>query len=153
MYMKILKLSFILPVVGTMTLLSGCATTGKSIAAGGLIGAGAGGIIGAIADPGANGQYRTRNIIIGSALGGVAGITAGALIGDGIEEKKKDAYEDGKKAGEKSNSSRRPEGSPPELKNPKVEARWIEAKSTGNRYVDGHWEYIISEPARFEEVQ
>ena len=140
--------------IGVLALLalSGCATTGKSMALGGAIGAGAGGLAGAIADPGTNGQYRTRNIIIGSALGGVAGLATGALIGDGIEEKKKDAYESGRESAQKSNAQH-PAGSPPELKNAKVEARWIEGRTTGNRYVDGHWEYVITEPARFEESQ
>ena len=38
----------------------------------------------------------------------------------------------------------------PSLRNPKVESRWIEGRVIGNRYVDGHFEYIISEPARWE---
>ena len=38
----------------------------------------------------------------------------------------------------------------PDLKNPKVEARWIEGKVAGNRYIDGHFEYIIVEPAHWD---
>ena len=136
-----------------LNLLSGCATTGRSIAAGGGIGAGTGALVGAIADPGTDGQYRTRNIIIGSALGGVAGMAAGALIGDGIEDKKREAYESGRDSAQKSSSPQRPAGSPPGLKSAKVEARWVEGKVTGNRYVDGHWEYLITEPARWDESQ
>ena len=86
---------------------TGCATTGKSIAAGGAIGAGAGALVGAIADPGVHGQYRTRNVFIGAALGGVAGITTGAIIGDGIEGKKKEAFEDGRKSAEASHVNER----------------------------------------------
>jgi hypothetical protein len=147
-----------LTLILTLTSLStfaftGCATTGKSIAAGGAIGAGTGALVGAIADPGANGQYRTRNVFIGAALGGMAGMATGALIGDGIEDKKKEAYEDGRKSAQKSNESQRPAGSPPELKSAKVEARWIEGKVAGNRFVDGHWEYLITEPARWGETQ
>jgi hypothetical protein len=136
-----------------LNILSGCATTGRSIAAGGALGAGTGALVGAIADPGNNGQYRTRNIIIGSALGGVAGIATGALIGDSVEDSKKEAYASGRESAQKDNSTKRPIGSPPELKSAKVEARWIEGKVTGNRYVDGHWEYLITEPARFEDSQ
>ncbi len=143
---------FTLLILSTVTL-AGCATTGKSIAAGGAIGVGTGALVGAIADPGSHGQFRTRNIIIGSALGGVAGIAAGALIGDGIEDKKKEAYESGRDSAQKQAASQRPAGSPPELKSAKVEARWIEGKVTGNRYVDGHWEYLITEAARWEDAQ
>ena len=150
--MKNLILIFTLTSLGGLTL-TGCATTGKSIAAGGAIGAGTGAFVGAIADPGSHGQYRTRNVFIGAALGGMAGMATGALIGDGIEEKKKDAYEDGRKSAEKANASQRPASSPPELKTAKVEARWIEGKVAGNRYVEGHWEYLITEPARWGELQ
>lgn len=131
--------------------ITGCATTGKSIAAGGAFGAGTGALVGAIADPGAQGQYRTRNVFIGAALGGVAGIATGAIIGDGIEDKKKEAFDDGRKSAEASHVNDRPAGSPPDLKNAKVDARWVEGKVTGNRYVDGHWEYLITEPARWED--
>ncbi len=150
--MKNLTLFLILTGISTFAI-TGCATTGKSIAAGGAIGAGTGALVGAIADPGSNGQYRTRNVFIGAALGGMAGMATGALIGDGIEDKKKETYEDGRKSAQKSNDSQRPAGSPPELKSAKVEARWIEGKVAGNRYVDGHWEYLISEPARWQEAQ
>ncbi len=44
---------------------------------GGGIGATSGAMIGGIADPGRNGEYRTRNIILGSAIGGMAGMIAG----------------------------------------------------------------------------
>lgn len=150
--MKIFTQTVILIGVSLVTF-SGCATTGKSIAAGGAIGAGTGAMVGAIADPGTNGQYRTRNVFIGAALGGVAGVAAGALIGDGIEDKKKEAYEDGKKSVQSTNALNRPVGSPPELKSAKVEARWIDGKVAGNRYVDGHWEYLIAEPARWGDAQ
>jgi hypothetical protein len=139
--------------LATLGNLTGCATTGKSIAAGGAIGAGTGAFVGAIADPGDQGQYRTRNVFIGAALGGMAGMATGALIGDGIEDKKKEAFDDGRRSAQNSNASQRPAGSPPDLKSAKVEARWIEGKVTGNRYVDGHWEYLITEPARWQESQ
>ena len=150
--MKILNFILILTSLSALTL-TGCATTGKSIAAGGAIGAGTGALVGAIADPGHNGQYRTRNILIGSAIGGMAGIVTGALIGDGIEDKKKEAFEDGRKSSQKSNEPQRPAGSPPDLKSAKVDARWIDGKIIGNRYVDGHWEYLITEAAHWQDSQ
>ena len=38
----------------------------------------------------------------------------------------------------------------PDLKDPKVEARWIEDKIMGNRFIEGHYEYLITEPAHWE---
>lgn len=129
-------------------MLVGCATQNKSLALGGALGVGTGAIIGGIADPGKDGQYRTRNVIIGSSIGGMAGMATGAFINSNIEDKKHDAYEKGKSdAATKQQVS----GNMPNLKNPKVEARWIDGKITGNRYVDGHFEYVIIEQARWEE--
>jgi hypothetical protein len=126
----------------------GCATQGKSLAFGGAVGAGSGAIIGGIADPGKDGQYRTRNVIIGSAIGGVAGMATAALVHSRTENKTRVAYEEGRLDSEKKQMA---SGTMPSLKNPKVEARWVDGKITGNRYVEGHFEYVIVEPARWEE--
>lgn len=129
-------------------MISGCATMGKSAALGGAIGAGTGAIIGGIADPGKDGQYRTRNVIIGTAIGGASGMAAGALIHSSAEDKKREAYEQGKADATR---SQQPSGTMPNLKNPKVEARWIDGRITGSRFIEGHFEYVIVEPARWEE--
>lgn len=125
--------------------MGGCATQSKSIALGGAVGMGTGAAIGGIADPGSNGQYRTRNVIIGSALGGVAGLVTGAAIHGSVEDQKKEAFERGKGQGKPAVPGERPE-----LTEPKVEAYWIEGKVSGSRYVEPHWEYQITEPARWE---
>ena len=130
-----------------MLMISGCATESKSVALGGGIGAGAGAAIGGIVDPGSSGQYRTRNIIIGGALGSMAGMMTGALVHEHTESEKQDAYLKGKQAGKTAAPA---PGTPPNITNPKIESRWIEGKATGNRYIEGHWEYIISEPAKWE---
>jgi hypothetical protein len=135
--------------ITTLILLTSCATQNKSLALGGAIGAGTGGIIGGMADPGKDGQYRTRNVIIGSTLGSIAGIATGALVHSSTEDKKREAYEQGKSD---ANKKQQAMGTMPNLKNPKVEARWIDGKAIGNRYVDGHFEYIIVEQARWEEL-
>lgn len=124
---------------------TGCATQGKSLGMGAGIGAGAGAIAGGIADPGKDGEHRTRNVIVGSALGGVAGVVAGGLLYDAGEDKRRAGYEAGKKAGSKPQS-----GTMPALSQPKVEARWVDSKVIGNRYVEGHFEYVIVEPIRWE---
>lgn len=132
--------------VAITLLMSGCATQNKSAGLGGAIGAGTGAILGGIADPGKDGEYRTRNVVVGAALGGMAGLITGSVIHENTEKQKEEAYKKGLASAPKSKSD-----SMPNLKNPKVDARWIEGRIIGNRYVESHWEYIIVEPARWEE--
>jgi len=124
--------------------ISGCATQGKSIALGSAIGAGTGAAIGGIADPGKDGEYRTRNVIIGAGVGAVVGGVGGGLIHSGQSS----AREEGQKEGSKTTESY--SGAMPNLKDPRVEVRWVEGRIIGNRYVDGHFEYLIAEPAKWE---
>lgn len=126
------------------SVLSGCATQNKSVGLGAALGGGTGALVGSVADPGKNGKYRTRNIILGTALGGMAGAIAGHAIHDNTEKKKKEAFLKGQA------SSPTPDGSPPNLSAPKVETRWIEGRVVGNRFIEGHFEYVIIEPARWD---
>ncbi len=124
-------------------ILSACSTANKSVVAGAGFGAIGGAAIGGIADPGKNGEYRTRNVLVGATLGTMVGAVSGSLIHKKMEASKKEAYEKGK-------STPRPDSSgQPTLTEPKVDARWIEGHGQGNRWIDGHWEYIILEPARW----
>lgn len=131
--------------VALTLVMAGCATQSKSIGLGGAIGAGGGAVLGGIADPGKNGEYRTRNVIVGSALGGMAGMIAGSLVHENTEKQKDEAFKRGQ-----ASSGKKPD-SMPSLKTPKVDARWVEGRIIGNRYVEAHWEYLIVEPARWEE--
>ena len=126
--------------------LSGCATQSKSVGAGVGIGALGGAAIGGIADPGKSGEYRTRNVIVGATLGAVAGAVAGSLIHKHMEEEKTKAYENGKNSPQPSNDS-----TPPRLTDPKIEAHFVEGRAQGNRYIGPHWEYVLVEPARWEQ--
>lgn len=128
-------------------MVSGCATQSKSAGLGAFIGAGTGAALGGIVDPGKRGEYRTRNVIIGTAVGGIAGAVMGSTIFENNELKRQEAYESGQKNAKAALSK---QGNMPDLKNPKVEARWIEGRVVGNRYIDGHFEYIIIEPARWD---
>ena len=145
------------PVAVTLTaailVLPSCATTGKTLALGGAVGAGAGAIAGGLADPGKDGQNRTRNVLIGTAVGGVAGLVTGALVGGAVEEQKQEAFEKGKASSVSGTKSQPTPGGMPRLQEPKVEARWVDPQIVGNRFVDGHWEYQIVEPARWEAGQ
>lgn len=142
-----IKNKFIL-ILGLSTLLlqTGCSSMGKSMGLGGTIGAGTGAALGGIVDPGKNGQYRTRNVIIGAGIGAIAGTLAGASIHESNERDKELAYLKGKEAQRKSSKGQ----SAPALQQPKVEAIWVESKVAGNRYIEGHFEYVITEPTRWE---
>ena len=134
--------------ISLVFLIGGCATGNRSIGLGGGIGAGAGAIAGGLADPGKDGEYRTRNVIVGAALGVMAGMITGSVIHSEMEDQKKDAYMKGRASAPSPKA-----GAMPALKTAKVESRWIEGHSTGNRYIEGHFEYIITEPARWDESQ
>ena len=138
----------LLGLVLLLTFTSGCATQGKSIGLGGAIGAGTGAVLGGIIDPGKNGQYRTRNVIIGAGVGAIAGSFAGATLHENNERDKELAYLKGRE----SKISPATQGTP-SLQQPKVESQWVESKVIGNRYIEGHFEYIISEPTRWESPQ
>lgn len=134
-------------VSGAMFLLSACATQNKSVGLGAALGGGTGALVGSIADSGPGGKYRTRNIILGTAVGGMAGAIAGNEIHKESERKRKEAFLKGQ------SSQPQKEGAPPSLTTPKVETRWIDGRVVGNRYIEGHFEYIIIEPARWEGAQ
>lgn len=129
---------------------TGCSTLGKSAGLGTAIGAGTGAALGGIVDPGKDGQYRTRNVIIGAGVGAIAGGLTGAAIHENNERAKELAYLKGKEAERKSAQASK---TPPALSQPKVDAVWVESKVTGNRYIEGHFEYVITEPTRWEAPQ
>lgn len=128
---------------------TGCSTLGKSVGLGTAIGAGTGAALGGIVDPGKNGQYRTRNVIIGAGVGAIAGGLTGSAIHESNERDKELAYLKGKESQRKSAEGK----TAPNLQQPKVEAQWVESKVVGNRYIEGHFEYIITEPTRWEAPQ
>ncbi len=137
-----------LAVVTSVFMISGCATQNKSVGMGAGIGALGGVAIGGIADPGKDGEYRTRNVIIGATLGTMAGAVTGSVLHKRMGEEKAKAYESGKKSPPPSNDN-----APPKLTDPKIEARFVEGKAQGNRYIGPHWEYVLVEPARWTESQ
>lgn len=127
-------------------ILSGCATQGKSAGLGGLIGASGGAALGGIADPGKKGKYRTRNVVVGATIGGVAGLIAGSALFDEIKARESKAYASGR-----ASAPHPGVGAMPSLSEAKVESKWIEGRVVGNRYIEGHFEYIITEPTRWSE--
>ena len=142
------KIIFVLTLTALLVQ-TGCSTMGKSASLGTAIGAGTGAALGGIVDPGKNGQYRTRNVIIGAGVGAIAGGLTGSAIQESNERDKELAYLKGKESQRKSVEGK----NAPSLQQPKVEAQWVESKVVGNRYIEGHFEYIIMEPTRWEAPQ
>lgn len=126
--------------------LSGCASANRSAGLGGLLGAGTGAALGGIADPGRKGQYRTRNVVIGAALGAIAGVAAGSAVHNDVENGKREAFLKGRASA----SPQRGQAPAPVLKPAEVESIWVDGYGSGNRWIDGHYEYVIKEPARWE---
>lgn len=131
--------------VTALLLQTGCSSMGKSVGLGSAIGAGTGAAIGGIM--GQDGNYRTRNVVIGAGVGALAGGVTGAVLHENNEKDKELSYLRGKEAERKAAKSN---PSTPALQQPKVEAVWVESKVVGNRYIEGHFEYVITEPTRWE---
>lgn len=137
------KLVLIL-ILTTLFTQTGCSSMGKSVSLGSAIGAGTGAALGGII--GKDGKHRTRNVIIGAGVGAVAGGFAGSAIHENHKRDKQLSYLQGKEAERKSLKGK----ATPSLQEPRVEAIWVENKIIGNRYIEGHYEYIITEPTRWE---
>ena len=125
--------------------LSGCSTANKTMGFSGLIGASTGAVLGGIADPGKDGEYRTRNVIVGGYLGGLTGLVVGSAVHKEMEAQKKEAFLKGKASNPPQQS-----GMVPTITQAKVRTEWIESRTSGNRFIDGHFEYVIEEPSRWE---
>jgi hypothetical protein len=129
-------------------IMSGCATVGRSVGLGAAVGAGTGMAIGAIADPGQKGEYRTRNVIIGGTLGAMTGMVASSMIHSSAEKNKANAFKAGQAAAVPIDPNEQPKLVPAQWR-----AEVVEAKRIGNRFVPRHVEYVITDPARWEDAQ
>src|SRR5437764_110587 len=125
--------------------LSGCASSGKAT----LLGAGLGAAAGSGAGLMLGGKNRTRNVIVGGALGGVLGAGTGYIANDLVDKNEKEAYEKGKQDGQKRAGSYVPGSGKPVLIPPRVESRFVDDQVRGNVFVPAHVEYQIVEPARW----
>lgn len=135
-----------------LILCSSCATTGKSIGAGAGAGAALGAGVGALADPGEGGEHRIRNVLIGTAIGGVVGAGTGYVADRYAKDEKDAAYQKGKLETQKEISEHPvySDANQPKLVPPRTEARWIPDQVRGATFVPGHFEYIILEGAKWE---
>lgn len=130
-----------------LKLTTGCSTPGKTVGLSTGIGAGLGAAVGAIADPGADGEYRTRNVVIGTALGAVGGLITGSAISGAY---KKDT------SAQVSSSPLKDQAIPsktPRLIPARYEAKWVDSQVIGTKFIQGHFEYQILEQAHWEDGQ
>lgn len=138
-----MKVKQLVSMIVITSMVGGCSSREKSIGFGSTLGAGMGAAIGGIMDTGKNGKYRTRNVIIGASAGAIAGAFTGNSLFDQKEQEKEIALLKEKK-------NNQPQSSPPPLSEAKVEAHWVESKAVGNKWVEGHYEYVIIEPSRWK---
>jgi outer membrane lipoprotein SlyB len=143
-----LQLEFLILFVTTI-IISACATSTKSVMLGASSGAAAGAGIGVLVDPGPKGHGRIKNAYVGAAAGAVLGGAAGYLIHDSMEARESAAFEKGKSEGLTKLSQVSSNGNPPNLIPPKVEVRFVDDQVKGNSFIPAHFEYIILEPARW----
>lgn len=72
-------------------------------------------------------------------------MVTGSLVHSSQEKAKKEAFLKGQQAGQAPTP-----GEMPGLSQPKVETHWVEGRVQGNRYIEGHFEYVIVEPVRWD---
>lgn len=135
---------------------TGCATLAGSLGAaagtGAILGAGAG----LLQYPGRKGEYRLKNILVGSALGALTGGGIGYLEHNYFKTKEEEAYERGKEDAQpkpKEVSSNSESMGQPQLLPPKTESHWIPDQIRGNTFIPGHFEYVIIQGAHWGEKQ
>ncbi|PIU00997.1 MAG: hypothetical protein COT74_00350 [Bdellovibrionales bacterium CG10_big_fil_rev_8_21_14_0_10_45_34] len=116
-------------VVSCLLFLNACATTTQSA----LLGAAVGGVAG-----GAIGQAQTQDSQ-GTLTGAAIGVGVGALMGflSGKGKKKEDLKTEAKTLSD--------EDTYPALTKPKLRSVWVPDKVEGNKYIKGHWIYVIED--------
>ena len=138
-----------------LILVAGCASTGKSVATGAVLGGAMGSGVGALADPGKGGAHRLRNVVIGTAVVSAVGVGAGFALDHVAQDERKESYAQGKKDAEASAEGHAASvsGNPPKLTPARTEARWVPDQVRGTTFIPGHFEYMIIETARWERAQ
>lgn len=114
--------------ISLFLVLSGCATATRST----LLGTAVGGAIG-----GTLGQGTSHNSS-GTAIGAVIGASLGSLLGYLSYKSKKDIK------GEQTTTNAEDEF--PSLTKPKLRSVWIPDRVEGNKYIRGHWMFVIEDP-------
>lgn len=137
-------------VIVLVTMLSGCATAEKSTLLGTGIGLSFGTSLGLLASSNEPPSRRTQGPLIGAAVGGLLG----GLIGyqSYKEKQKKDAAAQARlnSSGLEMFGNAASTGNRPTLKPAQIKVRYVEDQIKDGTFVPAHFEYEISEPARWE---
>ena len=140
-----------LPPIALAMILFGCATAEKSSLLGVAIGSVVGGSLGATASANSSDSMRTQGTLIGVGLGAALG----GLIGHNayIEKEKKAQAQspnfttDGFEMRGAGSSN----GKTPTLRPAQVKVRYVEDQIKDSVFIPAHFEYEISEPARWSQ--
>ncbi len=120
---------FVISIIATLYLCS-CSTLKDSVLLGGGIGATAGGVAGNSIGT-ANG-----NTNAGTLIGAGSGLLLGALIGYS-------SFKNGEKPSQNLKSESTSDPKTPSLSAPVVRKIWVPAKIENNKFIDGHFEFVI----------
>lgn len=132
-------------VMSLMILTTGCSTLDKSMFTGAVIGAGAAGSLGSLATSHRRSHDQAKTVILTSALGGLIGMgIASTIYKQNKEEREKrfSTYDKIMNDPMKKNM--------PDLTRPRIETRWVKGQIVDDKYIEGHFEYIIVEPTHWE---
>lgn len=109
-------------------LLNACATATRSSILGAAIGGAAGGLVGQAQSQ--NSQGTVTGAVIGAGLGGLIGFLS---------------HKEKKESGAKTDTSNKVEDEFPSLIRPKLRSMWVPDTIEGNKYIKGHFIYIIED--------
>ncbi len=125
-------------IISTVIILASCSSLEKSTILGAIIGGAAGGYIGKSSS---SEDRREQSLVIGSAIG--AGV--GSWIGHS-------AFNDKIKRNQESLLKQNPfESRTPSLTAPKVRRVWVPARIEGEKYIDGHYMYLLEKTSGWSE--
>ena len=118
------------------SLLGGCSTLKEST----WLGVGIGSVVGAGVGAAAGSPRGNENR--GAMTGAAVGAALGGLMGflDHKERAKKEALKIGSGHGTSNSEA-------PFLTKPKVQRVWVPEKVEGDKYISGHWMYVIERPS------
>ena len=137
----------ILILTGLLILTSGCSTLDKSMLLGGALGAGAVGSFGGLATSGYNKNFQAKTVILSSALGGLVGMG----IASAIHKQDREAKEKKRFTTYEQIMANPTKTDKPDLIKPRIETRWVEGRVEGDKYIEGHFEYIIVKPTHWRQ--
>ena len=110
------------------------------------LGAGAVGSFGGLATSNYDRHFQAKTVILSSALGGLIGMGVASVIYE--QSKNNEAKRKTVPTYEKMMIDPMMKNKPDLIK-PRIETRWVEGRIVGDKYIEGHFEYIIVEPTHW----